>query len=148
MRINPLDTSNYFRGLLVLVTREKQITNKERTLLKKIGCFLGFNKAFIDSAIDDFINNKYANTEVPLFSNCEVAELFIKDGITLAFANNILSLRQIEWLVEIALTNKLSKQWFFIELENYLENFNSDLEEEFELQKHLVPSYAETAYAF
>jgi hypothetical protein len=148
MRINPLDTSNYFRGLLVLVTREKQINQRERTLLKKMGRFLGFNQDFIDSAIDDFINNKYVKTEVPLFSNCEVVELFLKDGIKLAFANDTLTIKQIEWLMAIAITNKISKQWLFIELENYIENCSTEYDEEFELQKHFVPSYSEAVYVY
>jgi hypothetical protein len=148
MRIHPLDTSNYFRGLLVLVSREKQINQRERTLLKKMGRFLGFNQDFIDSAIDDFINNKYVKTEVPLFSNCAVVELFLKDGIKLAFANDTLTIKQIEWLMAIAITNKISKQWFFIELENYIENCSAEYNEEFELQKHFVPSYAEAVYVY
>jgi hypothetical protein len=148
MRINPLDTSNYFRGLLVLVSREKQINQRERTLLKKIGRFLGFNQDFIDSAIDDLINNKYVKTEAPLFSNCEVVELFLKDGIKLAFANDALTIKQIEWLMAIAIRNRISKQWFFIELENYIENCSTEYNEEFELPKHFVPSYAEAVYVY
>ena len=146
MRINPLDTSNYFRGLLVLISREKQINQRQRTLLKKIGRFLGFNHDFIDSAINDLVNNKYVKTEVPLFSNCAVVELFLKDGIKLAFINDTLTLKQIEWLMAIAIRNRISKQWFFIELENYLDNFSSGYNEEFELPKHVVPSYAEVVY--
>jgi hypothetical protein len=148
MRINPLDTSNYFRGLLVLVSREKQINQKERTLLKKIGRILGFNQNFIDSAIDDLSNNKYVKTEVPLFSNCEVVELFLKDGIKLAFANDTLTIKQIEWLMAIAIRNRISKQWFFIELENYIENCSTEYNEEFELPKYFVPSYAEAVYVY
>jgi hypothetical protein len=148
MRINPLDTSNYFRGLLVLVSREKQINQREKILLKKIGRILGFNQDFIDSAIDDFLNNKYVKTEVPLFSSCAAAELFLKDGIKLAFANDTLTLKQVEWLMAIAIRNRISKQWLFIELENYLENFSSGYNEEFELPKHFVPSYAEAVYIY
>jgi hypothetical protein len=148
MRINPLDTSNYFRGLLVLVSREKQINQRERTLLKKIGRFLGFNQDFMDSAIDDLIKNKYVKTEAPLFSNCEVAELFLKDGIKLAFANDTLTIKQIEWLITIAIRNRISKQWFFIELENYIENCSTEYDEEFELPKHIVPSNAEAVYVY
>lgn len=148
MTINPLDTSNYFKGLLILAGREKQITQDERSSLKKIGDLLGFNHAFIDAAINDFVNNKYIKSEIPQFSCTDIAELFLKDGIKLAFTNNILSVYQIDWLMTFAIENKLSKQWFFIELENYLDNHNSGQEIDFEVQKHMVHTYIEGAYYY
>ncbi len=146
MTINPLDTSNYFRGLLMLAGSEKQITQNEKSLLKKIGDLLGFNHTFTDAAINNFVNNKYANAEIPQFSNTDIAELFIKDGIRLAFTNDILKIQQIDWLMAFAIENKLSKQWFFIELENYLDNHNSNQEVDFELQKYVVPTYKESTF--
>ena len=145
MTINPLDTSNYFRGLLILAGREKQITQNERSSLKKIGDLLGFNHTFIDTAINDFVNNKYVKAEIPQFSSTDIAELFLKDGIKLAFANDILKIQQIDWLMSFAIVNKLSKQWFFIELENYLDNHYSNQEVAFELQKYVVHTYKESA---
>lgn len=146
MTINPLDTSNYFRGLLILAGREKHITENERTSLKKIGSILGFNHAFIEAAISDFINNEFIKAEVPQFSSFEIAESFLKDGIKLAFTNNILNVHQIDWLMEFAVENKLSKQWFFIELENYLDKHNSGWAVDFELQKYIVHTNGNSVY--
>ena len=146
MTINPLDTSNYFKGLLILAGREKHITENERTSLKKIGSILGFNNAFIEAAISDFINNEFIKAEVPQFSSFEIAESFLKDGIKLAFTNNILNVHQIDWLMEFAVENKLSKQWFFIELENYLDKYNSGREADFELQRYIVHTNENNAY--
>jgi hypothetical protein len=148
MPINSSDTSNYFKGMLILISRKKQITHKERTLLMDIAHLLGFNKAYIDSAIDDFMNNKNIKTEIPLFSNWEVAELFLKDGIKLAFTDKTLTVEQIEWLMAVAIKNTLSKQWFFIELENYLDNYEFNYNTEFELQKHMYRTYKKRAYAY
>ena len=146
MTINPLDTSNYFKGLLILAGREKHITENERTSLKKIGSILGFNHAFIEAAISDFISNEFIKAEIPQFSSPEIAESFLKDGIKLAFTNNILNVHQIDWLMEFAVENKLSKQWFFIELENYLDKYNSGREVDFELQKYMMHTNRNNAY--
>ena len=146
MTINPLDTSNYFRGLLMLAGSEKQITQDEKILLKKIGGVLGFNHSFMEVSINDFENNKHIKADTPRFSDPEIAELFLKDGIKLAFTNNILSVHQIDWLMTFAVENRLSKQWFFIELENYLDSHNSSREIEFELPKHVVQKYNESTF--
>ena len=146
MTINSLDTSNYFRGLLTLAGREKQITQNEKRSLKKIGSILGFNHYFIDAAINDFTNNKHIKADIPQFSCTEIAELFLKDGIRLAFTNNILSVQQIDWLMSFAVKNKLSRQWFFIELENYLDNHYSNQDVDFELQKYVVHTYKESTF--
>ena len=148
MTINPLDCSNYFKGLLILVGRKKTITNNEKVLLKKIGELLGFNHSYIDSSMDDFTQNKFVVEEIPSFSNWEIAELFLKDGIKLAFANKMLTVKQIEWLMAVAIKNNLSKQWFFIELENYLDNYEFNYETEFELQKYIFKVYRERTYAY
>ena len=148
MTVNPLDTSNYFRGLLILACSEKPITNNEKISLKKIGSILGFNHSFVEASIDDFVNNKHIKPDVPQFSCTEIAELFLKDGIKLAFTNNILSVHQIDWLIAFAIENKLSKQWFFIELENYLDNHEGSQETDFEFPRYIVHTYGEASYTY
>ncbi len=123
MIINPLDRSSYFKGLLVLIGIDKNITKDESNLIKKIGNILGFDHEFVDNALLNFFDNKYIIGEPPLFSNCNLAEIFIKDGIKTVLVNNVLNLDQLNWLSVTALKNNISKQWLFIELENLIENY-------------------------
>ncbi len=145
---NATDKSNYFKGLLVLVGKDKDITQNERELIKKIGNILGFNHNFVDKAINNFLKNKYIIEDPPIFSNYDLAEIFIKDGIRVALVDKVLNLDQITWLSNTALKNNLSKQWFFIELENLLENYNSGFNTYFEIQKYFNHLYDDTSFVY
>ncbi len=145
---NALDRSNYFKGLLVLVGKDKDITQNESEIIKKIGNILGFNHDFVDTAIKNFFKNKYIIEEPPLFSNYNIAEIFLKDGIRVALINKVLNIDQIKWLTAAALKNKLSIQWLFIELENLLEDNNSGLETIFEIQKYLNHLYNDSSFVY
>ena len=59
MTNNYLDRSNYVKGLLLLIGKDKRITDKERDFLHKIGKTLSFNKQFIENAINELLENKY-----------------------------------------------------------------------------------------
>jgi hypothetical protein len=148
MIINPIDKSNYFKGLLVLVSKDKDISKNESELIKKIGNILGFNHDFVDKAIKNFFKNKYIVEDPPLFSSFIFAEMFLKDGITLALTNKVLNLDQIKWLTAAASKNNLSLQWLFIELENHLEDFYSGSEANFEIQKYLNQMYNDNSFAY
>ena len=147
MFINPQDRSNFFKGLLILVGKEKNITQNECSMLKKIAKSLGFNYEFADKAIKNFLGNKYVTYEPPVFSDYNFAEIFIRDGMKIALSDKILNVDQIEWLSKTALKNNLSKQWVFIELESMLENFNSKTETHFEIQKYVGPIYNNSSFA-
>ncbi|MEJ2615329.1 MAG: hypothetical protein P8Z35_10240 [Ignavibacteriaceae bacterium] len=110
MIIDPIDKSNYFKGLLVLEGKDKEINRNERDLIKKIGNILGFNHDFVNKAIKNFFSNKYITGEPPVFSNYNFAEMFIMDGIRMALINNVINLDQIKWLETTAVKNNLSKQ--------------------------------------
>ena len=147
MNINPTDCTNYFKGLLVLACREKPISYKERNHLINTGRTLGLSDEVITSYLGEAINNKNTSEEIPCFSSHEIAELFLKDGIKLSFADNMLSLGQIDCLIKFAVKNKLSKQWFFIELENFLDNYQSVNEGELELQRRVSGLNSRVSFA-
>lgn len=148
MFIDPIDKSNYFKGLLVLVGKDKEINRNESDLIKKVGNILGFNHDFVDKAIKNFFKNKYIIEEPPVFSNYNFAEIFIKDGIRMALINNVINLDQISWLTTTTIKNNLSKQWFFIELESLLERNNSGFEFYFEIQKYINHLYDDSSFAY
>lgn len=148
MFINPIDKSNYFKGLLVLVGKDKEISKNESDLIKKAGNILGFNQEFVDKSIKNFFKNKYIIEEPPVFTNYNFAEIFIKDGLRLALINKIINLDQIKWLTSAVMKNNLSTQWFFIELESLLEKNNPGFEFYFEIQKYLNHLYDDSSFVY
>ena len=84
MKIPLIDRSNYFRGLLLLIRKDRKVENPEIQLMKQIGKTLGFEPAFCENAITSILENKYILDETPIFSTKEIATLFIKDGLYLA----------------------------------------------------------------
>ena len=114
-----LDRSNYVKGLLLLIGKDKRITDKERDFLHKIGKTLSFNKQFIENAINELFENKHLGNEPPVFSRKHYAEAFLRDAIKLAFVDNDLSSKEFNWLLSIAEANDLSSEWLKHELLDY-----------------------------
>jgi hypothetical protein len=119
MQNNYLDRSNYVKGLLLLMGKDKKITDEEREFLHTIGKALSFNKKFIDRAIDELFENKYLGNEPPVFSQKQYAEAFLRDAIKLVFVDNELSTEEFAWLQLIAVANGLTDEWLNDELEQY-----------------------------
>ena len=86
-----LDRSNYVKGLLLLIGKDKKITDTDRDFLHKIGKTLDFNKKFIERAIDELFENKYLGNKPPVFSQKHYAEAFLRDAIKVGFVDNDLS---------------------------------------------------------
>jgi hypothetical protein len=137
MTINQIDRSNYFKGLLILIGTNRKITENERIIITDVAQILGFGHNFVDTAIDELFGNQYIIAEPPRFSNHILAEIFIRDGMRIAFANKVLHLYELQWLARFAVNNNFSKQWFFIELEQYLDKSNQTHENSFEIQKYI-----------
>jgi hypothetical protein len=137
MTINQIDRSNYFKGLLILIGTNRKITENERLIITDVAQILGFGHNFVDTAIDELFGNQYIIAEPPRFSNHILAEIFIRDGMRIAFANKVLHLYELQWLARFAVNNNFSKQWFFIELEQYLDKSNQTQENSFEIQKYI-----------
>jgi len=112
MDINILDASNYFKGLLILIGKDKRVTESESMILKRIGKALGFEKEFCEKAIRDILINNYIEDTPPVFSTEELARKFILDGLTLAASDNELHTAEVEWLKSVIKTNRLDIQWF------------------------------------
>ena len=67
MTNNYLDRSNYVKGLLLMIGKDKKITDEERDFLHNVAETLSFNKKFIERAIDELFENKYLGNEPPVF---------------------------------------------------------------------------------
>ena len=135
MDSNFLDKSNYFRGLILLIGKDKKITESEKGIIKSIAKILNYNQEFVERAMNDLFANKYIVMEPPEFSNLRFVEIFIRDGLRIALTDGVIDLREIHWLMSVAQKNRLSKQWFFSELEYFLDNYNSKVKDVYEIQK-------------
>ncbi len=117
MRINVLDASNYFKGLLLLIRKDKRITQPEVELLKRIGKALGFEKEFCDNAISEVLENPHIVDTPPVFSTKALAAKFIQDGLVVAFSDKVVHPLEEEWLRSAAEMNGLDMKWFSSEVE-------------------------------
>lgn len=102
------DKSNYLRGLLILIGKDRIIKETEKNAVMKVGKVLGFEERFCETAIGEILENEYIITQPPLFTNPKIAECFIKDGIKIAGIDNDLHLLEIKWLALTAEVNNLS----------------------------------------
>ena len=59
MKITVIEGSNYFRGLLLLISKDRKLTEPEIILMKRIGKALGFEKDFCNDAIHEILENKF-----------------------------------------------------------------------------------------
>jgi len=135
MTNNYLDRSSYVKGLLLLIGKDKRITDKEREFLHKIGKTLSFNKQFIENAINELFENKHLGNEPPVFSQKQYAEAFLRDAIKVGFVDNDLSTKEFDWLQSIAESNDLTNEWLKNELEHYLSGKHSRKSQELEINK-------------
>jgi hypothetical protein len=118
MKITLMDASNYFKGLLLLIRKDGNVTDAEQELTRRIGKSLGFEKEFCENAIHEILENKFIVDAPPEFSSRELAMKFIKDGLTLASSDDELRAPEEEWLKSTAAKNGLGLEWFSEERQN------------------------------
>jgi hypothetical protein len=112
MNISVIDGSNYFKGLLLLIGKDRKITDSEIELMRRVGKALGFEKEFYENAIHELLENTYIEDIPPTFSTSELAVRFIKDGLSLAYSDDELHSKEEEWLRLTAQKNGLTAEWF------------------------------------
>jgi len=122
MKLTMLDRSIYFKGLLLLIKRDNIITSEEKELMMKIGLTLGFEESFIESSINDLLDNEYITDDVPVFSNRLFAESFILDGLKVAFSDNEFSVEELEHLTNIATKNGIDREWLMMLIAKYIQH--------------------------
>jgi hypothetical protein len=118
MKISVLDASNYFKGLLLLIRKDRKVSQSEADLLRRIGKRLGFEREFCDGAIRDILANRFIEDTPPDFSTRELALKFIRDGFAVAFADNQLDPSEEEWLRLTAERNGIEPGLLSLERKN------------------------------
>ena len=101
------DKSTYLKGLLLLCRKDNLVAKEEKDLLVSIGKELGFEKRFCENAVKEIMENQYIIDEPPKFSNQEIAEKFLEDGVKIAMADNNLHLFELQWLAQTAKINNV-----------------------------------------
>ena len=115
MIISVRDASEYFRGLLLLIAKDRSISDAEAILMRRIGKALGLEKDFCNNAIQEILENPFIGLEPPHFKTPELAARFIKDGLTLALADDEPHDSEDAWLKSVALRNGLDEDWLLRE---------------------------------
>ncbi len=134
MNMTLQDRSLYFKGLLLLTRKDNIIANEEKALLLRLGELLQFNREFCENTIRDILKNPYMDEEPPLFSNREFAEMFLLDGIKMAFADNNLHKKEYGWMQEIAEKNNVSADWLSARLSDFLTDAPTGTNPPFEIE--------------
>jgi hypothetical protein len=133
MNIPIIDRSNYLKGLFITAKLDKELTDKEKDILKKISDKLGFASDFFQETIRNLLSNKYIIEEPIIFSNQEIAHSFVKDAVKLASVNNLVTDAEIEWLKRTAEINKIDDSFVDKELKSYKETPRSLVGSDFAL---------------
>ena len=120
MIISPLDRMNYFKGVLLLYLKNIDGRDSQEEYVKKFVDILHFDPAFCEFAMRDIMGNLSAIDEPPDFSGKEVARIFVRDCIKIAFENRIIDPKELDWLHQVAKRNELEEEWFARELFHFL----------------------------
>ena len=118
MNIPIIDRSKYLKGLFITAKLDKELTDKEIDILKKISDKLGFAPDFFQETIRGLLTNKYIIEEPIIFSDLDIARSFIKDAVKLACVNDLVTYAEIEWLKRTADINKINNNFVDKELKS------------------------------
>ncbi len=125
MKVSQLDRSIYFKGLLILIGRDRVIDPRERELILRAGRILDFETRFCAAAIDDLLRNQHITHDPVIFSGRQIAECFLRDSIRLSLIDNKVHPHELAWLKAVALANDLSEKWLEEEMRRCSKHENS-----------------------
>jgi len=133
MNISVLDRSNYLKGLFITAKLDKELSQKEKDILKTVSDKLGFATDFFNESVRSLLTNKYIKEEPITFTNKDVAVSFLNDAIKLACVNNLITNSEIKWLKEIADINNVDNKIIDNELNEFKQTPKSFFGKEFAL---------------
>lgn len=122
MNIPALDRSNYLKGLLITAKIDKQLSDKEKEMIKGISDKLGFATDFYNETIRSLLSNPYINEEPITFSDLKIARSFLLDAIKLACFGGDISKAEINWITETAKLNSIEEDFIKKNINSYKES--------------------------
>jgi len=111
MKISLMDRSLYFKGLMLLIRKDRAVGEGERVLMMRIGRLFSFERGFCREVIDEILTNRHVVDEPPLFSEPAIAHCFLQDGLKLALVDGQIHDKEWQWLKAIAARNHLDQSW-------------------------------------
>ncbi len=133
MELTLMDKSNYLKGLLVVAKKDNQLTEPEKKIIRNIAFKLGFATDFYEDTLKSLLANKYIEEKPIKFSNKKIAELFVTDGLKLAFSDQMVSEKEIDWLKATAEENEIDGGWFEEKMKKNKDTSNLNMNSEFAL---------------
>ncbi|MBN2321635.1 MAG: hypothetical protein JXR49_21330 [Acidobacteria bacterium] len=138
MKASLIDRGKYYRGLLVLIGRDRIVDRSEHKLMLQFGKMLDFDERFCEAAIADLLDNEHINDEPILFDESAIAESFLRDALRLALIDKEIHLHEMSWLKTVARTNKLTDAWLDKEYRRLQkEKLTETSPESFEIHRYL-----------
>jgi hypothetical protein len=105
MKISLMDRSLYFKGLILLIRKDRVVGEEEKALMMRIGQLFSFEKGFCQEVIDEILTNQHVVDEPPLFSEPAITSCFLQDGLKLALVDGQIHDKEWQWLKATAAKN-------------------------------------------
>jgi hypothetical protein len=138
MNLSLLNKSNYYRGLLVLLRRDRFVDAREKDLLLQMGEIFDFDRRFCEATIDALLSNTHITREPVIFSDERIKECFFRDALRLALVDGYLHPMELCWLRTVAHANNQSDQWLDVIIRESEERIGAlDHSTPFEIQRYL-----------
>lgn len=131
--LTTLDKSNYLKGLLIVARLDERLIDRERDQIRNVATRLGFSKDFYEDVLKNLMINENISDSPLMFSSPAIAEIFLNEALSLAYADNVLSPQELDWLRKTAEINGISSQKFT----EFLASFQSFLQTDIPVQKSL-----------
>ena len=116
MKIPLSDRGKYYRGLLVLIKKDRIVSAREQELMMRFGQALDFDKRFCETAINDLARNPHIKDVPMVFSDRSTAESFVRDGVSLASIDGEFHPEELRWLKAVANANGLEDERISFEI--------------------------------
>jgi len=104
--------SSYLKGLLIIAKKDNVLAEAEESIIRQLAKRLGFSASFYEETLQSLLSNDYLSEDPLKFSDEKLSHSFIIDGLMLAYSNNVLDEREIDWLRQTAELNNINTQWF------------------------------------
>ena len=108
MDIPLAERGNYYRGLLVLIRKDRVISARERDLMIRLGQGLDFDPRFCEGVIEEVLKNPHIKSKPMKFSDPGIARLFVRDALMIAGIDGEIHPDEWTWIRAVARKNGLT----------------------------------------
>jgi len=123
MKIPLWDRGKYYRGLLVLIRKDRIVSAREQELMLRLGQALDFDKRFCETAMNELVKNPHIKDEPMVFSDKSTAESFVRDAVSLASVDGDIHTKELHWLKAVAEANGLRDDWVSVAIARSLSEY-------------------------